>query len=977
VYTDVAREIPDKRIRIEESPDESELDVHNVDYSVGAHESSSHLTTRLLIEAFTFEQIDDRFESIKPSLARTCKWLLTSAQFTDWLDPAKIHDHHGFFWIRGKPGCGKSTLTKFAFQHLKKMKTNGSTLSFFFNARGDKLEKSTIGLYRSLLVQLLNRYPQDLKWDFPSLLQNSSIDRIGANCELLKGLFREVLQRENRHDLTILIDALDECNEDDVRDMIRFFQDVATQAVDEQRPLRVFFSSRHYPYITIQPSRGIIVEDQIGHSKDIELYIKSELKVGGGSAVMIRMEMQQRASGIFMWVVLVVQILNKLYDRGQEHMLLEELSHIPSDLHRLLQSILLRDNEGLDKMKLCMQWILYSKRPMLPDELHHAILIGTSSGDEEPVVSDLPILDETNADMTERFIIYHSKGLAEITRTKIRRVQFIHESVRDFLLKVDGLGQIWSELSINPAGLSHDRLKQCCYNYMSLDITGYLQCPKDLPTASSPEGAELRKNASSKFPFLNYATLHLFVHADAAQGEGIDQTNFLEGFEFQAWIRINNMIERYEVRRLEPDIDRLYIFAEQKCSRLIDFAIQNNWARGGQGGRHGNPIFAAMANKSSYIFEALVKYDRERQPEGCVFPYPSNGVFSFLIKQTPDIIHLFLSTFQVDKHWTGRDGKTLLSWSVEERHDKIFELLVSKGANVNTQGDYDGVLLEASANGHDKIVELLLHHGADVNMQDGDNNNALQTALANGYDKIVELLLSKGANVNAQGGYYGNALQAASANGYDKIVEKLLSKGANINAQGGHYGNALQAASARDHNNIVELLLSRGANVNAQGGYYGNALQAASMRGCNETVEQLLSKGANLNAQGGVYGNALQAASMRGCNDVVEQLLSKGANINAQGGHYGNALQAASVRGHNEMVELLLSKGAYVNAQGGVDGNALQAASVRGYNEIVELLLSKGANVNAQGGKYGSALQAASSQGRNEIAQLLLSKSTD
>ncbi|KEY72966.1 hypothetical protein S7711_10190 [Stachybotrys chartarum IBT 7711] len=88
----------------------------------------------------------------------------------------------------------------------------------------------------------------------------------------------------------------------------------------------------------------------------------------------------------------------------------------------------------------------------------------------------------------------------------------------------------------------------------------------------------------------------------------------------------------------------------------------------------------------------------------------------------------------------------------------------------------------ASYGGRDKIVELLLDKGANVNAEGGKYGNALYAASSEGHDKIVELLLDKGANVNAEGGKYGNALYAASSEGHDKIVELLLDKGANVNA---------------------------------------------------------------------------------------------------------------------------------------------------------------------------------------------------
>ena len=123
-------------------------------------------------------------------------------------------------------------------------------------------------------------------------------------------------------------------------------------------------------------------------------------------------------------------------------------------------------------------------------------------------------------------------------------------------------------------------------------------------------------------------------------------------------------------------------------------------------------------------------------------------------------------------------------------------------------------LYYASLVGLNSAVQVLLKKGADVNTQGGEYGNALQAASVRGHDKIVELLLGKGADVNAQGGVFGNALQAASVRGRDKIVELLLGKCADVNAQGGLYGNALQAASVGGHDKIVELILKFNKRLN-------------------------------------------------------------------------------------------------------------------------------------------------------------------
>ncbi|KAJ7839843.1 ankyrin repeat domain-containing protein [Mycena olivaceomarginata] len=313
-------------------------------------------------------------------------------------------------------------------------------------------------------------------------------------------------------------------------------------------------------------------------------------------------------------------------------------------------------------------------------------------------------------------------------------------------------------------------------------------------------------------------------------------------------------------------------------------------------------------------------------------------------------------------------------------HQKICQLLLNKGADVNAQGGFYGNALQAAASGgHDKIFQVLLDKGADVNAQGGFYGNALQAAVSGGHDKIVQVLLDKGADVNTQGGFYGNALQAAASGGHDKIVQVLLDKGADVNAQGRRYGNALHAAASSGQGKIVQVLLDKGADVNAQGGEYGNALHAAASGGHDKIVKVLLDKGADVNAQGR-YGNALQAAVSRGHDKIVQVLLDKSADVNAQGRRYGNccpyrnALHAAASGGHDNIVQVLLDKGADVNAQGGEYRNALQAAASGGHDSIVQVLLDKGADVNAQGGFYGNALQAATNQSHYNIVQMFLDR---
>lgn len=100
------------------------------------------------------------------------------------------------------------------------------------------------------------------------------------------------------------------------------------------------------------------------------------------------------------------------------------------------------------------------------------------------------------------------------------------------------------------------------------------------------------------------------------------------------------------------------------------------------------------------------------------------------------------------------------------------------GVHLSTNGD---PWLEVSACQREKMAQLLLDRGADVNAQGGYYGKALQAASRAGHERVVQLLLDNGADVNAQGGEYDNGLQAASEGGNEQVVQMLLDARVEIN----------------------------------------------------------------------------------------------------------------------------------------------------------------------------------------------------
>ncbi|KAK5635619.1 hypothetical protein RRF57_011331 [Xylaria bambusicola] len=63
-----------------------------------------------------------------------------------------------------------------------------------------------------------------------------------------------------------------------------------------------------------------------------------------------------------------------------------------------------------------------------------------------------------------------------------------------------------------------------------------------------------------------------------------------------------------------------------------------------------------------------------------------------------------------------RKGQTPLSWAARNGHEEIVQLLVEKGADIESKDSIGRTpLLWAAEEGHQEIVQLLVEKGADVN----------------------------------------------------------------------------------------------------------------------------------------------------------------------------------------------------------------------------------------------------------------------
>jgi hypothetical protein len=136
----------------------------------------------------------------------------------------------------------------------------------------------------------------------------------------------------------------------------------------------------------------------------------------------------------------------------------------------------------------------------------------------------------------ENFVRRWSGGLIEVKQQPSGSyVQFIHESVRDFLIQENGFSKLDTSLNEGAIGKSHDQLKSLCIKYIDTE---------ELRSINLQEEARLENSSAqlfSKYPFLDYAVTSVFTHAEKAESEGIRQDQLVTPFGkptnplFQCW----------------------------------------------------------------------------------------------------------------------------------------------------------------------------------------------------------------------------------------------------------------------------------------------------------------------------------------------------------------------------------------------------------------------------------------------------------
>ena len=664
--------------------------------------------------------------------------------------------------------------------------------------------------------------------------------------------------------------------------MIDFFEELGESAAEKTIELRVCFSSRYYPQVTMNKCQDMLLDRQAGHEEDITKYVKSKLKTRkGNTGEELRQAVQAKAQGVFMWVVLVVRILNEESDRGSNNASLRKcLDQIPGELHELFEDILQRGVRDDENLIPTLQWVSFAQRPLACEELYFAVRSDRPDFD----VAKPWDQDEDDTETMRLFILNSSKGLAELTRGKKPIVQFIHESVRDYLRET-GFRVLAPDLHSSLLGSTHEYLKRCCSRWIAERVIAQLALPERLPKAKSQEAKELRGKAATFFPFLEYSVNYLVYHAELACGYGTSQAGFVETFPQAQWTTIHNIFAIHDTRRYEITRRPTCILTSKGASRIVEEQLKQGWC---PSYHHRVQISKAaitsgniqvlrlmlgtpaQGNLTSFALHELVylAIDKCNATALKIVLSHDNTHFSrheFLAraysKMKLDLVQELLAWpgLSTDDHWLGLT--TSMVWFGRDNESALARFLTTQLRalleNVKEANSMVDRLVSWLANvgrmSNRLVLEVLVKTELTSNSANHKRRSAMVSACTQGFETLVHGLLDQGYRIDLMdGASYFDALSGASRNGHADALEIFLAHDPDIELQeADSYREVVQAVTMGRFGKVLKLLLDRSRGFCTQDrATYRGPLRQATQLGFNDIVQILRERGVTLPEDG-------------------------------------------------------------------------------------------------------------------------------
>lgn len=603
---------------------------------------------------------------------------------------------------------------KHIFQSLDERRPKGETLAtFFFNGRREESLTTLLSLYRALLNQILHHSPEHLS-ELTSKFKKYTKSRGKSwkwTVDDLRRHFAKVVPAisAKRH-ICILVDALDESGEENARELIEQFQETLAAANDAGGVLKICFSCRHYPILTLE--KGMTVTMETENQRDIEVFVKKLLRRLEGEASVVEKAILQKAEGVFQWAKLVAKQASDLHIKGKTvGQILLRIEDIPVSLKELYRSLLIwsdepKDQEERKKALELFQWVLFAAGPFTLPLVRFVLDIDEQLKDT-PLEEYLERVRSTgDEDRVRRAVRTISRGLVEFRSldgwysqeyySEQYALQPIHQTVREYLLET-GL----QELQGSTAGCSiadpHYQIFKTTVRFLFLE-------------------ARLKKPLASDrglWSGLHYSLTYLGCHFIRTDQNKVDPEELLDLFQWP----LKSQMPTEWVKWFQENDGGVEDSCKTPCLINDDPQLHFHWPR-----NSGSTLLhlAAFVGNTG-ILESAIKRD--------------NGH------------HL---------HAEDEMGWTPLSIAVGQGHEEFAVRILSHNQDFEAKEIdlYDNrdpyntttIIHEAARCGYNRTLNKLLEVGVHVDGPDGCERSPLFEAVTEGQLEACQILLNHQAN---------------------------------------------------------------------------------------------------------------------------------------------------------------------------------------------------------------------------------------
>ncbi|EME39025.1 hypothetical protein DOTSEDRAFT_75646 [Dothistroma septosporum NZE10] len=399
-----------------------------------------------------------------------------------WVDAP---DGKFIFWLCGKAGTGKSTISRTVAQSLSQSPIIGGKpclgASFFFK-RGEQDRSNANLFFATIAAQLADLIPAMRRPILTALNHDSFICSRGLQEQFEKLLLQPALSLDPaalpRQILVIVIDALDECDRStDIRLFLRLFAQVEAES---KLRLRVFLTSR--PELPVQLGfraldgslhHDIVLEEVQADTiqRDIRAYFDAafvKIREDRNDAAQLQnwpteadlLALVELAVPLFIFASTVCRFLSETKPRKRlESILAQRHAAVASHLARTYLPIL---NHLLDGK-------VQTERDELIQDFRKIVGPISLAADPLSISSLAALLCDQSQDVEEEDIdelLRHLHSVLEVPSNPHDPVRLLHLSFRDFLVapeREDREGFWIDEVETNA------KLAQCCLRRLSED----------------------------------------------------------------------------------------------------------------------------------------------------------------------------------------------------------------------------------------------------------------------------------------------------------------------------------------------------------------------------------------------------------------------------------------------------------------------------------------------------------------------------